>query len=113
MLGPAHIVVISKTGYVLATPRCLEWRHALPGTGTNNDSWNSDSLDPCRRRAGRRRGDRLSGRLPVARVLVVEGRITRRRRSAEDGCFEIYGKRADKRVEAFFDPTTGKQIAEE
>ena len=30
-----------------------------------------------------------------------------------NGCFEIYGKRADKRVEAFFDPTTGKQIAEE
>ena len=30
-----------------------------------------------------------------------------------NGCFEIYGKRTDKRVELFFDPTTGKQIAEE
>jgi hypothetical protein len=30
-----------------------------------------------------------------------------------NGCYEIYGKLADKRVEAFFDPTSGKQIAEE
>ena len=58
MLEPAHIVGISKTGYVLATPRCLDWRHALPGTGTSNDPSDSDSLDPCRRPAGRRRGDR-------------------------------------------------------
>ena len=30
MLEPAHFVGISKTAYVLATPRCLEWRHDLP-----------------------------------------------------------------------------------
>ena len=34
---PAHIVGISKTPYALATPRCLEWRHDLPRTSTNND----------------------------------------------------------------------------
>src|SRR5207302_547813 len=35
MLEPAHIVRISKTTYVLATPRCLEWRHGLQQTSTN------------------------------------------------------------------------------
>ena len=29
MLGPAHIVGVSKTAYVLATPRCLHWRRDL------------------------------------------------------------------------------------
>ena len=36
MLEPAHIVGISKTRYVLASPRCLEWRHALQRTSTND-----------------------------------------------------------------------------
>src|SRR5260370_6898798 len=27
-----HIAGISKTTYVLATPRCLDWRHDLQGT---------------------------------------------------------------------------------
>ena len=31
---PAHIVGISKTAYVLATPRCLEWRRDLQRTST-------------------------------------------------------------------------------
>ena len=36
MLGPAHIVGISKTTYVPATPRCLDWRRDLQPTSTNN-----------------------------------------------------------------------------
>jgi hypothetical protein len=39
MLGcyePAHIVGISKIAYVLATPRCLDWRRDLPQTSTNS-----------------------------------------------------------------------------
>src|SRR3954447_17085571 len=32
----AHIVGISKTTYVPATPRCLQWRHDLPRTSTNS-----------------------------------------------------------------------------
>ncbi|HEV7772648.1 MAG TPA: serine hydrolase [Conexibacter sp.] len=31
----AHIVGVSKTTYVLATPRCLDWRRDLQRTGTN------------------------------------------------------------------------------
>ena len=76
---PAHIVGISKTTYVLATPRCLEWRRDLQRTSTNNDPSDPDSQDPCRRPAGRHRGDRRSPRLPVAGVLVLDGRITHRR----------------------------------
>ena len=34
---PAHIVGVSKTAYVLATPRCLQWRRDLQPTSTNND----------------------------------------------------------------------------
>jgi DNA-binding CsgD family transcriptional regulator len=76
---PEHIVGISKTTYVLATPRCLEWRHDLQRTSTNNDP--SDSQDPCRRPASRHRGARCSPRRPVAGVLVLDGRITHRRPS--------------------------------
>ena len=70
---PAHIVGVSKTAYVLATPRCLEWRRDLQRTSTNNDPPDSDSQDPCRRPARRHRGDRRSPRLPVAGVLVLDG----------------------------------------
>src|SRR6188768_4166572 len=80
MVEPAHIVGISKTAYVLATPRCLEWRRDPPRTSTTGDPSDSDSLDPCRRPARRRRGDRRP-RPPVAGVLVLDGRITRRRPS--------------------------------
>src|SRR3954453_17444197 len=72
----AHIVGISKTGYVPATPRCLEWRHDLPRTSTNNDP--PDSEDPARESAHRHHGDRRSPRLPVAGVLALCGRTTRR-----------------------------------
>jgi hypothetical protein len=34
---PAHIVGISKTTYVPATPRCLDWRRDLQRTSTNHD----------------------------------------------------------------------------
>src|SRR5438094_3484208 len=77
----AHVVGISKTRNVLATPRCLEWRHDLQQTSTNNDP--SDSQDPCRRPASRLRGDRRSPRLPVAGVLVLDGRITTHRRPSQ------------------------------
>ena len=43
-------------------------------TSTNNDPSDSDSQDPCRRPARRHRGDRRSPRLPVAGVLVLDGR---------------------------------------
>jgi hypothetical protein len=59
---------------MLVTPRCLDWRHDLPRTNTNNDP--SDSQDPYRRPARRHRGDRRSPRLPVAGLLVLDGRIT-------------------------------------
>src|SRR5256885_10493084 len=81
MLERAHIAGISKSPYVLATPRCLEWRHDLLRTGTNNDPSDPDSQDPCRRPARRHRGDRLSPRPPVAGVLALDGRITHRRPS--------------------------------
>src|SRR3954447_12702174 len=71
----AHVVGISKTTDVLATPRCLEWRHDLHRTSTNNDPSDSDPQDPCRHPASRHGGDRRSPRLPVARVLVLEARI--------------------------------------
>jgi DNA-binding response OmpR family regulator len=45
----AVVVGISKTTYVLATPRCLVWRRAPQTTSTNNDPSDSDSLDPFRR----------------------------------------------------------------
>ena len=78
MLEPARIVGISKTTYVLAAPRCLDWRHDLPRTSTSNDPSDSDPLDPCRPAASRHRGDRRP-RLPVAGVLVLDERITKRR----------------------------------
>ena len=81
MLELAHIVGVSKTAYVLATPRCLQWRCDLQQTSTNNDPSDADSQDPCSRPAGRHRGDRRSPRLPVAGVLVLDGRITDRRPS--------------------------------
>ena len=74
---PAHIVGVSKTAYVLATPRCLEWRRDLQPTSTNNDPPDPDSQDPCRRPARRHRGDRRSPRLPVAGVLVLDGAASR------------------------------------
>src|SRR5215208_7965015 len=76
----AHVVGISKTPYVPATPRCLEWRHDLRQTSTSDNP--SDSQDPCRP-AGRPRGDRRSPRLPVAGVLVLDGRITTHRRPSQ------------------------------
>jgi D-alanyl-D-alanine carboxypeptidase (penicillin-binding protein 5/6) len=36
MLEPAHIAGISKIAYVLATPRCLDWRRDLRATSTNS-----------------------------------------------------------------------------
>ena len=41
MLGAlANIVGISKTAYVLATSRCLDWRHGLQQTSRNHyGSW--------------------------------------------------------------------------
>src|SRR5215213_7414760 len=75
----AHLVGISKTTNVPATPRCLEWRHDLSRTSTTNDQSHSDSQDPCRR-PGCRLGGNRRPRLPVAGVLVVDGRITTHRR---------------------------------
>src|SRR5436190_15265445 len=72
MLEPARFVRISKTAYVPATPRCLEWRHGLPRSGTKNDPSDSDSVDPSRRPARRHRGDRRIPRLPVAGVVVLD-----------------------------------------
>ena len=37
-----HIVGISKTAYVPATPRCLDWRRDLQRTSTNNDPADPD-----------------------------------------------------------------------
>ena len=71
---PAHIVGISKTRYVLATPRCLDWRHDLPRTSTNNHP--SDSQGPRRRPAGRHRGDHRRPRLPVLASSSSTRRIT-------------------------------------
>ena len=74
---PAHIVGVSKTAYVPATPRCLEWRRDLQPTSTNSAPPDPDSQDPCRRPARRPRGDRRSPRPPVAGVLALDGvRIT-------------------------------------
>src|SRR5438445_10336804 len=40
----AHIVGVSKTAYVLATPRCLQWRRGLQPTSTS-----SNPLEPTDR----------------------------------------------------------------
>ncbi len=39
------------------------------------------------------------------------GRISNMK--VNDGCYEIYGKAGDKRVELFFDPASGSQIGAE
>ena len=80
---PAHIVGVSKTAYVPATPRCLQWRRAPQTTSTNNDPADPDSQEPRRRPARRHRGDRRGPRRPVAGVLVLvpDGRIAHRRPS--------------------------------
>jgi hypothetical protein len=70
----ANIAGVSKTTYVLATPRCLDWRRELQRTGANNDS--SGSQDPCRRPSGRHRRDYRCLRLPVVGGLVFVGNIT-------------------------------------
>src|SRR4051794_22652820 len=67
---PAPVVAVSKTGYVPATPRFLEWRHDLQQASANSVAADSDSLDPCHRPARRHRGDRRP-RLPVIGVVVV------------------------------------------
>src|SRR3954451_16939264 len=75
----AHVVGISKTGYVPATPRCLDWRYELlPPTATNNDPSDSDSQEPCHRLVDRHRGDRRTSRLPLAGIVVLDARITHR-----------------------------------
>src|SRR3954454_19573199 len=71
----AHIVGVSKIAYVLATPRCLQWRRDPQQTGTSNDPADPDSQAPWRRRARRHRGDRRSSRLHVAGVLVLHGAV--------------------------------------
>src|SRR5258707_15778806 len=68
----AHIAGVSKTPYVLATPRCLQWRRDPQQTGTSNDPADPDSQAPCRRRARRHRGDRRSYRLQVAGGVVLD-----------------------------------------
>ena len=68
---PAHIAGVSKTAYVPATPRCLQWRRDLQRTSTNNDPPDPDPQDPRRRPARRHRGDRRSPRPPVAGVLAL------------------------------------------
>jgi hypothetical protein len=69
----AHIAGISKTTYTPATPRCLGWRHDFQRPRTNND-W-PDSQDPRRRAASGHRGARHIPGLPIAAVLVLDGRI--------------------------------------
>ena len=81
MLEPAHIVGISRIRYVPATPGCLEWRHGLQQTGTNDRRSDPDSQGSCRRSPTRDRCDRRSPRPPVPGGLVLDGRITDRRPS--------------------------------
>ena len=81
---PAHIVGISKTPYVPATRRLLEWRHDPPPTSANTDP--PDSSAPDRRPARGAYGDRCSPRRRVAGFLVLDGCITQRhpsRRAAQ------------------------------
>jgi hypothetical protein len=72
-LGPAHIARVSKTAYVPATPRCLQWRRDPQQTGTSHDPADPDAQAACRRRARRHRGDRRSSRLPVAGAVALHG----------------------------------------
>src|SRR5262245_10917962 len=80
MLEPACIAGISKTPYVPATARFLEWRCDLPRAGTNTTSSDSNLQDPYRGPPRRDRGDRRP-RLRGAGVLVLDGRIACRRPS--------------------------------
>ncbi len=74
-LVPAHIARISKTTYVLATPRGFHWRRELPRTSTNDDVSGPHSLGPCRRPAPRDRRDRRGPQPRVAGVLVLHGGV--------------------------------------
>src|SRR3954470_24004755 len=96
MLERARIAGVSKTTYVPATPRCLEWRHDLPRTSTIDNAADSDSQEPRRRPARRHRGDRRRPRLPVARVLVLEACV--RRSVARDGVAGIWPGRGPDRT---------------
>ncbi len=73
MLEPPRIVGVSKTTYVLATPRSLDWMRGPKPDEHEQRPVGFDSQDPCRRRARRHRGDRRSRRLPAAGVLFLGG----------------------------------------
>src|SRR3954453_24247048 len=81
---PAHIAGVSKTAYVPATPRCLEWRRDRQPTSTNDDRSGSDSQTPGHRPGRRDRGDR-GPRLPVTGVVVADGVLV------ADGALVVHG----------------------
>ena len=83
---PAHIAGVSKTAYVLATPRCLEWRRDLQPARDHTAPPDPDPQDARRRPARRPRGDRGSPRPPVAGVLAVVGAADRRSRPRATSC---------------------------
>src|SRR6185437_12968257 len=95
MLGPAHIVGISKTAYGLATPRRLEWRHDLRGENLVPPSPPPPCAARCgtrpvRRRHGARRtpppARRQGAHLPVdGRLAAAWTRGLRARRRPADG----------------------------
>ena len=74
MLGPAHIVGVSKTAYARATRPRSRWRRDLQATSTNRVLPDSDPVVPGRRSARRLHGDRRGARLPAAGVLVPRPR---------------------------------------
>src|ERR671925_97047 len=77
---PAHVVGISKTTYVLATPRFPDWRHDLQQTSTHSSL--PSPIDPPRCPCRRRRGAYRCPRLPVIGGLVFVGNVTHLRGAA-------------------------------
>src|SRR6478609_8991685 len=64
LIARAHIVGISKTTYVLATPRCVDWRHDLQQSSRNHDR--GAGHDGGGRRLGRGRSPRQAPLSPSA-----------------------------------------------
>src|SRR5437588_11244075 len=90
MLTSRRIAGISKTTYVLATPRCLKWRHDLQRTSTSSPPF---PIDHPRCLFSSRRDAYRCPQLPVVGGLVFVGKITPPRGAARAALTRQYSRR--------------------